>query len=131
MNIGKAALASQVSAKMIRHYEALGLIPAPARTAAGYRQYLAQDVQRLVFVKHTRELGFSLQQISALMALWQDQGRASQDVQAIAQKQIALLAQKIKQLQDMQQSLEILVTSCHGDNQPECAILEHLQTIKQ
>lgn len=130
MNIGKAAGASQVSAKMIRHYEALGLIPAPARTAAGYRQYQAVDVQRLVFVKHARELGFSLQQISALMDLWQDEGRASQDVQAIAQTQIALLGQKIKQLQDMKQSLETLVTSCQGNQQPECAILEHLQLIK-
>lgn len=130
MNIGQAARESQVSAKMIRHYETLGLIPAPLRTAAGYRQYGAEDVQRLVFVKHARELGFSLQQISALMRLWQDQGRASQDVQAIAQTQIALLGQKIKQLQEMKQSLEVLVSSCHGDQQPECAILEHLQSIK-
>ena len=126
MNIGKAAVASQVSAKMIRHYEALGLIPAPKRTDAGYRQYQAEDVQRLVFVKHARELGFSLQQISALMALWQDEGRASQDVREIALSQIKLLEERILQLQQMKQSLETLVTSCRGDQQSQCAILDYL-----
>lgn len=126
MNIGEAAAASGVSAKMIRHYEAIGLIPAPARTGSGYRTYQPQDIQRLIFIHHARELGFSIPQIGTLLALWGDQNRASQDVKALAIRHVAELDRKIVQLQAMKMTLEQLICACQGDQHPECPIMDHL-----
>lgn len=123
MNIGAAAKASAVSAKMIRHYESIGLIPTTYRTDAGYRIYTEKDVHRLRFVKRARTLGFSLEQIRDLLSLWQDQKRASADVKAIAEGHVADLDQRIVELTQMRDTLVHLASSCHGDDRPDCPIL--------
>ncbi|MES2015065.1 MAG: Cu(I)-responsive transcriptional regulator [Pseudomonadota bacterium] len=125
-NIGAAAKASGVSAKMIRHYEAIGLIVSARRTDAGYRVYDARDVQVLQFIHRSRALGFSLDQIKTLLALWQDKQRASKDVRALARQHIAALDQKIADMQAMRRTLETLATRCHGDERPDCPILNDL-----
>lgn len=126
MNIGEAAKASGVSAKMIRHYESIGLIGAAKRSDSGYRVYSTREVQMLQFVHRGRELGFSLEQIGALLALWQDKQRASKDVRALAQEHIAELDRKIADMQAMRRTLESLASACHGDNRPDCPILDDL-----
>jgi len=126
MNIGDAARASQVSAKMIRHYEAIGLIGAARRTDAGYRLYSSQDVQVLQFIHRARALGFSLDQIRDLLALWQDKGRASADVRALAREHIGELNRKIAEMEAMRRTLERLAASCHGDSRSDCPILDDL-----
>ncbi len=126
LNIGEAAKASGVSAKMIRHYESIGLIGAARRTGAGYRLYSAQDVQVLHFIHRGRELGFTLEQIGTLLALWQDKGRASKDVRALARRHIDELDEKIAQMQAMKRTLERLAKACHGDDRPDCPILDDL-----
>lgn len=125
-NIGEVAKASGVSAKMIRHYEAIGLIGAAKRTDAGYRVYSERDVQVLQFIHRSRELGFSLDQIKTLLALWQDKHRASKDVRAMAKRHIAELDEKIASMQAMRRTLETLATKCHGDDRPDCPILDDL-----
>ncbi|MGZ3184096.1 MAG: Cu(I)-responsive transcriptional regulator [Telluria sp.] len=125
-NIGEAAKASGVSAKMIRHYESIGLTGQARRTAAGYRTYSEQDVRVLQFIHRGRALGFSLEQISALLALWQDKGRASADVRELALRHIGELEEKIAAMQAMKRTLEELARCCHGDNQPDCPILDDL-----
>lgn len=125
-NIGEAARASGVSAKMIRHYEAIGLVKAARRTDAGYRVYSAQDVQVLQFIHRGRALGFSLEQIGGLLALWQDKQRASSDVRALAQRHIDELNRKIAEMEAMRRTLEQLASSCHGDERSECPILDDL-----
>lgn len=126
MNIGDAASASGVSAKMIRHYEAIGLTGAARRTDAGYRVYSTRDVQMLQFIHRGRQLGFSLDQIGALLALWQDKQRASHDVRALACQHIAELDRKIAEMQAMRRTLENLAGACHGDDRPDCPILDDL-----
>ncbi|RSZ59606.1 Cu(I)-responsive transcriptional regulator [Massilia atriviolacea] len=126
MNIGDTAKASGVSAKMIRHYESIGLIGEAQRTDAGYRVYGPQDVQVLQFIHRSRELGFSLEQIKTLLALWQDKRRASKDVRAMARQHIAELERKIGEMQAMKRTLEKLATACHGDERPDCPILDDL-----
>ena len=126
MNIGQAAQASQVSAKMIRHYEAIGLIASARRTGAGYRVYSHQDVQVLQFIHRARALGFSLEQIRNLLALWQDRSRASADVRALAQSHIEELNRKIAEMEAMRRTLERLAASCHGDARSDCPILDDL-----
>ena len=126
MNIGEAAGASGVSAKMIRHYEAIGLIGAVRRTEAGYRVYTRQDVQVLQFIHRARALGFSLDQIRELLALWQDKGRASADVRALARSHIEDLNRKIAEMEAMRRTLERLAASCHGDSRSDCPILDDL-----
>jgi MerR family copper efflux transcriptional regulator len=125
-NIGQAARASGVSAKMIRHYESIGLIGAARRTDAGYRVYNDQDVQVLQFIHRSRALGFSLEQIGDLLALWQDKERASADVRALAQRHIDALNRKILELESMRRTLEKLASSCHGDQRSACPILDDL-----
>jgi len=125
-NIGTAAKASGVSAKMIRHYESIGLIGAARRTDAGYRVYDERDVQVLQFIHRARALGFSLDQIKTLLALWQDKQRASKDVRALARQHIAALDAKIADMQAMRRTLETLATRCHGDERPDCPILNDL-----
>ncbi|CUI05693.1 Cu(I)-responsive transcriptional regulator [Janthinobacterium sp. CG23_2] len=126
MNIGETAKASGVSAKMIRHYESIGLIGEAQRTDAGYRVYGPQDVQVLQFIHRSRELGFSLEQIKTLLALWQDKHRASKDVRAMARQHIAELDRKIVDMQSMKRTLEKLAGACHGDDRPDCPILDDL-----
>jgi Cu(I)-responsive transcriptional regulator len=126
MNIGEAASASGVSAKMIRHYESVGLVPAATRTDAGYRQYGASDVHTLRFIRHARDLGFSIAEIGELLSLWHDRGRPSRQVKALAEKHIRDLEQKAAELLAMKASLQHLVHCCHGDDRPDCPILDGL-----
>ncbi len=128
LNIGDAARASGVTAKMIRHYESIGLVKAPRRTEAGYRLYSEQDVRVLQFIHRGRALGFSLDQIRDLLALWEDKHRASADVRAMALAHIAELDRKIAEMAAMRRTLESLATSCHGDERSDCPILDDLAT---
>ena len=128
LNIGEAAQASGVSAKMIRHYEAIGLLPAAQRTAAGYRVYGEAEIRVLQFIHRGRALGFSLEDIAGLLALWQDKDRASADVRQLAEQHIAELNRKIGELQSMKRTLEALAHSCHGDQRSDCPILDDLAT---
>jgi Cu(I)-responsive transcriptional regulator len=126
MNIGQAAAASGVTAKMIRHYEESGLIRAARRTASNYRAYSDNDVHVLRFIKRARALGFSMADIKTLLSLWQDKSRSSQAVKRIARGHIDELERKIAELQSMAQTLEHLARNCHGDSRPQCPILEEL-----
>lgn len=126
MNIGQAAQASAVSAKMIRHYESIGLIASARRTEAGYRVYSGEDVRVLQFIHRARTLGFSLEQIRGLLALWQDKGRASADVRSMARAHIEELNRKIAEMEAMRRTLERLASSCHGDARSDCPILDDL-----
>jgi Cu(I)-responsive transcriptional regulator len=126
MNIGQASKASGVSAKMIRHYESVGILPAARRSDAGYRQYARGDVQTLQFIRHARDLGFSIPEIGELLGLWQNRRRPSRQVKALALAHIQELEQKAQELLAMKAALEHLVRCCHGDDRPECPILENL-----
>jgi Cu(I)-responsive transcriptional regulator len=126
VNIGEAAAVSGVSAKMIRHYEQIGLLPAAQRTAAGYRQYQARDLHTLGFIRHARDLGFSLPQIAELVGLWHDRQRPSRQVKALALAHLQALEQKTQELLVMKVTLEHLVHACHGDERPDCPILSGL-----
>lgn len=130
MNIGAAAKASGVSAKMIRYYESIGLIPASDRSAAGYRRYGPREVEVLRFIRSSRDLGFPLASIEGLLSLWQDRGRRSAEVKALAEGHLAELEARIATLQAMRDTLGHLVSCCAGDDRPDCPILEgidHLQ----
>lgn len=126
MNIGAAARASGVSAKMIRHYESIGLLHAGTRTHAGYRQYGERDVHLLRFIRRARDLGFPLERIRELLALWVDPDRASADVKRLAESHIAELDARIAALVDMRGTLLALAGTCHGDRRPDCPILREL-----
>ena len=127
MNIGDAAKASGVSAKMIRYYEETGLIPPAARTAAGYRVYGDQDVHMLRFIRRARDLGFSVEGIRELLGLWRDHDRHSADVKRLALAHVAELRQKSRELEDMATTLETLAQHCHGNDRPDCPILSELE----
>jgi len=126
MNIGQAATASAVSAKMIRHYEQLGLLPKAPRTDAGYRQYDDASVHTLRFIRRARDLGFSMKEIAALLALWRNRRRASAEVKRIALAHADDLQRRIDEMQAMQRTLTHLAHCCHGDQRPECPILDDL-----
>lgn len=126
MNIGEAAKASGVSAKMIRYYESIGLIPAAGRTTSGYRVYSATEVQMLRFLRRSRDLGFPVGKIEELLALWRDRSRHSADVRRLALEQIDGLERKIQEMQAMMSTLRHLVDACCGDHRPDCPILEDL-----
>lgn len=126
MNIGEAARASGVSAKMIRYYEETGLIPAAGRTGSGYRTYGPKEVQILRFVRRARDLGFPMEKVADLLALWRDRERASADVKHLAEAQIKALEARIQEMQEMKAALEHLVHSCAGDQRPDCPILDGL-----
>ena len=126
LNIGQAAAASGVSAKMIRHYEEIGLLPGAKRTASGYRLYKEADIHMLRFVRRARDLGFSMDEIRGLLELWRNRRRASGDVKRLAQKHIADLEARIAELEAMRGTLANLAAHCHGDSRPECPILEDL-----
>lgn len=126
MNIGEAAAASGVSAKMIRYYEATGLLRAPPRSEGGYRVYDAAGVHTLRFIRRARDFGFPMPVIRQLVGLWQDPGRESHDVKELALAQVAELRRRIGELQAMEAALAHLAASCHGDARAECPILEDL-----
>lgn len=126
MNIGEAAAASGVSAKMIRYYEETGLIPPAGRTASGYRTYGPKEVQILRFVRRARDLGFPMEKVADLLALWRDRSRASADVKHLAEAQVEALDARIREMQEMKATLQHLVHSCAGDQRPDCPILDDL-----
>jgi MerR family copper efflux transcriptional regulator len=127
MNIGKAAKASGVSAKMIRYYESNGLIPPASRTEAGYRSYSESDIRTLCFIKRARDLGFSVTQMSELVALWRDQSRASADVKRLALEHVETLERKAQEIQEMSRALRHLADNCQGDARPDCPIINGLE----
>ena len=126
VNIGVAAERSGVSAKMVRHYESLGLLSAVQRTDSGYRQYGEADVHTLRFIKRCRDLGFSMAEIAELVGLWQNRRRASSSVKRIAQKHVDELTQRIEAMQSMQRTLSSLLQCCQGNERPDCPILDDL-----
>lgn len=127
MNIGQAAQASGLSAKMIRYYEQTGLIPPARRNESGYRNYAPSDVHMLRFIRRGRELGFSMPQISELLSLWRDKSRQSAEVKRIAAAHMNELREKIGGLEQMANTLQTLIECCAGDNRPECPILTDLE----
>ena len=125
-NIGEAASRSGVSAKMVRHYESLGLLPVVARTESGYRRYGEKEVHTLRFVRRARDLGFSMAEIAELLKLWQNRRRASADVKRIAQRHVADLERRMAAMAQMRDSLKQLADCCQGDQRANCPILEEL-----
>jgi len=128
VTIAQASRASGVSAKMIRHYESIGLIPAPARSANQYRNYTESELHELEFIRRARDLGFSIEDIKHLLALWRDRTRPSAEVKAIAARHIAALDAKAAALAAMSGTLKHLVANCHGDARPDCPILDALDS---
>ena len=126
MNIGVASAASGVSAKMIRHYEVIGLLRPAARRQNSYRDYGGHDVHELRFIGRARKLGFSMTEISGLLALWRDKGRPSREVKTIAERHVAELERRIAEMRGMADTLRDLVRCCRGDDRPECPILANL-----
>ncbi len=126
LNIGAAAGASGVTAKMIRHYEAIGLLRPPERRSNAYRDYGERDLHELRFIKRARRLGFSIPEIGELLALWRDRGRPSREVKRIADAHIGDLESRIAEMQAMAGTLRDLVAACHGDDRPDCPILDDL-----
>jgi MerR family transcriptional regulator, copper efflux regulator len=127
MNIGQASNASGVSAKMIRYYESIDLIPRSARRDSGYRDYSAADVHRLAFIRRARDLGFSIDQIRDLLRLWSDGHRSSAEVKAIALQHVAELKQRARHLNEMAEALKHLASACEGNSRPECPIIKGLE----
>lgn len=127
MQIGEASQATGVSAKMIRHYEAIGLVPAAGRRDSNYRDYGHEDLHRLGFIRRARDLGFSIDDIRDLLRLWADRTRSSRDVKALAISHIAELDGKITLLQEMRATLGALADACDGDHRPHCPIIESLE----
>lgn len=127
MKIGAASAATGVSERMIRHYEAIGLIPAPVRRDSGYRDYSDADVHRLRFVANARDLGFPIEEIRGLLALWSNDSRASAEVKALALARADELGRKARALKALQRLLLELAADCQGDDRPDCPILEHLE----
>ncbi|QYE33332.1 Cu(I)-responsive transcriptional regulator (plasmid) [Polymorphobacter sp. PAMC 29334] len=125
MNIGAASDASGVSQRMIRHYEKIGLVPAPPRRGS-YRDYSDADVHRLRFIANARDLGFPIEEIRTLLGLWSDRARSSAEVKALAQSRAAELGRKVLVLEAMRRSLSELAQSCQGDDRPDCPIIKHL-----
>ena len=128
MNIGQAAKATGISAKMIRYYEDTGLIGPVARTDAGYRVYTPRDIHTLGFIKRSRDMGFSVERIGELLELWRDRSRHSADVKRMALEHVQVLQQRIAELQDMVQTVQALANCCAGDERPDCPILRDIET---
>lgn len=125
MNVGDAAQRSGLPAKTIRYYEEIGLI-SPSRAGNGYRDYSGDDIHRLTFLRRARNLGFSIDDCRQLMALYQDRGRASQDVREIAAAHVQAIEEKVRELQSMRSTLQRLIHACHGDDRPDCPILDDI-----
>lgn len=128
MNIGQAGTASGVDARLIRHYESIGLLPRVSRSEAGYRIYSENDVHILRFIKRARTLGFPLQEIKKLIGLWRNKSRSSAQVKDLTHAHIASLEKKIAELQSMAAALRHLAKNCHGDGRPDCPILDNLES---
>ena len=126
MQIGQAARASGVSAKMIRHYESIGLAPCAARKDSNYRRYGDDDVRLFQFIRRARDLGFSIERIRGLLKLWSDRGSSS-EVKAIARAHVAELELKIEHMREMAATLRGLADACEGDSRPECPIIRNLE----
>ena len=126
MKIGEASTSSGISQRMIRHYEKIGLIPAAARRVSGYRDYDQRDVHTLRFIGRARDLGFPIEEIRQLVALWHDRGRSSVDVKSLALARANELRRKARELDEMRRALEHLASQCHGDDRPDCPILGDL-----
>ncbi len=126
MNIGQAARHSGLSAKMIRYYESIGLLKPALRTDSGYRLYQQDDLHTLAFIKRSRDLGFSLEEVAQLLTLWQDRGRASADVKALAHRHIEDLNRRIAELSGLRDTLQNLAAHCQGNERPDCPILADL-----
>lgn len=126
MNIGEAAQAAGLTAKMIRHYEGLGLIPEASRTDSGYRKYTARDITMLRFIRQSRSVGFSIKQIEQLLGLWADSNRESRDVRALAREHIAELDRRMAEMAQMKAALEAISAECQGDERADCPILSKL-----
>jgi MerR family transcriptional regulator, copper efflux regulator len=129
MNIGEVAAETGVTAKSIRYYESINLIPAPERTQSGYRQYSDRDVQTLHFIKRSRGLGFSVAEVAELLSLYQDRERVSAEVKGIVETRLDEIDQKISELESIQSTLRTLADRCHGDDRPDCPILDDLAGI--
>lgn len=129
MNIGQASKASGVSAKMIRYYESIDLIPKATRSEAGYRHYSDSDVHTLRFIRRARDLGFPVESISRLLELWRDRDRASADVKEVALSHVRELRRKIAEMQAMARTLQHIADHCQGDERPHCPILEDLAQV--
>jgi len=127
VNIGQASSASGISQRMIRHYEKIGLIPPAARRDSGYRDYEQRDLHTLRFIGRARDLGFPIEEIRTLLALWRDRERPSAEVKKLALSRAAELGARVVALEAMRRTLEHLADSCHGDNRPECPILNELE----
>ena len=125
MNVGTAARRSGLPAKTIRYYEDIGLIR-PARTQNGYRDYTGDDIHRLAFLRRARGLGFSIENCRQLMALYRDKGRASHDVREIAKSHVVAIEEKVRELESMRATLQKLIHACHGDERPDCPILDDM-----
>ena len=126
MNISRAAELSGVSAKMIRHYQSAGLIPAAGRTDAGYRVYAMDDVHRLAFIRRARAVGFGSDDIRQLLSLWQNRQRPARDVKRLAVQHLQQLQARIVDLEAIADTLSHLIGHCHGDERPDCPILDSL-----
>lgn len=126
MNIGEAAKQSGVPAKTIRYYEEIGLMPKAGRTASGYRAYTTAEVETLKFIQRARSLGFSVKDVGDLLTLWRDRERASADVRRIAEGQVQAVERKIAELEAIRRTLQGLIHRCHGDDRPDCPILDEL-----
>jgi len=126
VNIGEASRRSGVSQRMVRHYEKLGLIPAPPRRDSGYRDYDAADVHRLRFIANARDLGFPIDEIRELLALWNDRDRSSADVKALALARAEDLGRKARALEAMRETLVGLARACEGNARPDCPIINRL-----
>ncbi len=124
MNIGQASELSGIPSKTIRYYESIGLIPAPARTDSGYRDYSQPEIETMRFIQRARNHGFTIKDVCELVDLWQDQHRASAQVKALTQRHISDIENKIKELDSMRLTLVTLADKCHGDDRPDCPILE-------
>jgi Cu(I)-responsive transcriptional regulator len=127
--IGRLAQATGVPSKTIRYYEETGLLPRPKRAGNGYRRYVERDVHLLRFVKRARDLGFSMDQVSSLLTLWNDRRRKSRDVMKLARVHLREIDEKITQLEGLKASLGTLVAHCHGNDAPDCPILDDLAGI--
>ena len=130
MNIGEVAALSSVNSKMIRRYEEQGIIPKAGRSLSGYRQYSEKDVHVLRFIKRARELGFSMKDIKQLISLWKNKSRPSSQVKNIALKHRMVLEKKLQEIQSMLNTINNLVLHCHGDERPDCPIIDELELIR-
>ena len=126
MNIGEAATKAGVTPKMVRHYESLGLLPRVQRSESGYRIYAEAEVHTLRFIRRSRDLGFSIPEIAELLELWQDRRRSSASVKRLAERHVVALERKLEELETMRTTLQHLIHCCHGDERPDCPILEDL-----